>query len=276
MGRGPSYPFTGLEESIALARKMYDYTKKAPASMYSVISNAWKYSESSSSGHKVLAALRAFGLVEDVQGGAEKSIRLTPRAIRILLDDNDSKERQEELRKAALSPNWYSRCWKQWGKDMPPSMRSSLLINDGFVDTTVDGFLRDYRKTMAFVGLLDDEAGDLGDESSNTAENSSMPGSVQSNLQEGLLKPKALPAGPEGALAHRQPALRQGGPHMSVESFHLSDGISVSIEWPQVISPDSFEDFGEWLELIKKRVRRAVRAPGATNESLGDSNASEG
>jgi hypothetical protein len=259
MGRGPSYPFTGLEESIALVRKMYDYTKKAPASLYSVITNAWKYSESSSSGHKVVAALRAFGLVEDAQGGSEKTIKLTSRAIRILLDDASSKERQEELKKAALSPNWYSRCWKQWGKDMPASMRSALLINDGFVDTTVDGFLRDYRKTMAFAGLLDDEAGGETEESSPLSENSSLLVDVQSTLHGGPLKTNApLSFSQLGAAVGRKSAL-QGGPQMSIESFHLSDGISVSIEWPQIISPDSFEDFLYQLEGLKRRVARAVK-----------------
>jgi hypothetical protein len=157
MGRGPSYPYVGLEEAISLAQKMYDYTKRAAAPVDSIITDAWKYSATSSSGIKVLAALKAFGLVEDAAAASGKaSLKLTPRSIRILLDDQDTAERREELRKAALSPKWYEYCWKTWGKEMPPSMKSNLLIEHGFVDSTVESFLKDYRKTVAFAGLLDD------------------------------------------------------------------------------------------------------------------------
>ncbi len=156
MGRGPSYPYVGLEEAIALAQKMYDYTKRAAAPVDSIITEAWKYSATSSSGIKVLAALKAFGLVEDAGAASGKaSLKLTPRSIRILLDDQDTSARREEIRKAALSPKWYEYCWKTWGKEMPASMKSNLLIEHSFVDSTVEGFLKDYRKTMAFAGLLD-------------------------------------------------------------------------------------------------------------------------
>jgi hypothetical protein len=172
MGRGPSYPYVGLEEAIGLAQKMYDYTKRAAAPVDSVITEAWKYSTTSSSGSKVLAALKAYGLVDDTAAaGGKPSLRLTPRAIRILLDDQDTPERREEIRKAALSPKWYDYCWKTWGKEMPPSMKSNLLIEHGFVDSTVESFLKDYRKTMAFAGLLDEvifsESGRNDDESNS-------------------------------------------------------------------------------------------------------------
>jgi hypothetical protein len=157
MGRGPSYPYVGLEDAIGLAQKMYDYTKRAAAPVDSVITDAWKYSVTSSSGQKVLAALKAYGLVEDAPAASGKpSLKLTARSIRILLDDQDTAARRDEIRKAALAPKWYEYCWKTWGKEMPSSMKSTLLIEHHFVDSTVEGFLKDYRKTMAFAGLLDD------------------------------------------------------------------------------------------------------------------------
>lgn len=160
MGRGPSYPYVGLEEAIGLAQKMYEYTKRAAAPVDSVITEAWKYSTTSSSGAKVLAALKAYGLVEDAAAASGKAaLKLTPRSIRILLDDQDTLLRREEIRKAALSPKWYDYCWKTWGKEMPASMKSNLLIEHGFVDSTVESFLKDYRKTMAFAGLLDSKIG---------------------------------------------------------------------------------------------------------------------
>ncbi len=89
----------------ALLGKMYDYTKRGAAPADSVVKEAWNYSPTSSSGQKVFAALKSYGLVEDVQEkAAVGAIKLTQRAIHILLEDQDTPERREEIKKAALSP----------------------------------------------------------------------------------------------------------------------------------------------------------------------------
>src|SRR5438034_10668610 len=129
MGRGPSYPYVDLEGAIGYARKVYEYAKRASAPAEAVIRDGLKLSITSSGAQKVIAALRAFGLIEDTPGTNGNGIKLTTRAIRILLDEQDSAERQEEIRKAALSPKWYDYCWSKWGKEMPPAMRSNLLID---------------------------------------------------------------------------------------------------------------------------------------------------
>jgi len=156
MGRGPSYPYTDLEGSLVYTRKVYDYVKRGSAPVEAVVKDGLKLSPTSSGSQKVIAALRSFGLIEEAPASNGKATKLSARAIRILLDDQDSQERQDELKKAALSPKWYEYCWSKWGKDMPPAMRSNLLIEHGFIESTVDGFLNDYRKTIAFAGLMDD------------------------------------------------------------------------------------------------------------------------
>jgi hypothetical protein len=156
MGRGPSYPYVDLEGAIGYSRKVYDYAKRGPAPLESVITEAFKFSPTSSSGEKVTAALKSFGLIEDAAGTNGKAVKLSSRSVRILLDEPDSAERLEEIRKAAIAPKWYEYCWKKWGKEMPPAMRSNLLIEHGFVESTVDGFLSNYRKSIAFAGLMDD------------------------------------------------------------------------------------------------------------------------
>lgn len=268
MGRGPSYPYTGLEESIALARKMFDYAKRAPASLESVITEAWKYSPSSSSGLKIVAALRAFGLIEDVQNSNSKAIKLTARAIRILLDDANSVERREEIKKAALSPNWYGRCWKKWGPEMPPSMRASLLIDEGFVDTTVDAFLRDYRKSLAFAGLLDDINPVENAESSESDDNSaSSLDRVESGSQDSSrpqTRSQELTVSPSGSSPKRT-----GNPYMRVETVSFSDGVTATVEWPPSITEDALTDLAEWFEGLRKRMGRTVQKELAT-EGSGD------
>jgi hypothetical protein len=270
MGRGPSYPYVGLEESIGLARKMYEYTKRAPADISSVVSEAWKYSPSSSSGQKVAAALKSFGLIEEGAGASGKTIKLTPRAIRILLDHGDSEERRKEIRAAALSPNWYARCWKTWGKEMPSSMRSSLLINEGFVDTTVDGFLRDYRKTLAFAGILDEVSERETGESSDILQE---PGKDSNNLdmQFETQGARNLHFVPKNVVIASAPPPTKVNSDMRTETFSLPDGISISVQWPPSITPDAVEDFEDYLKSLVKRIKRASFDPAKVESQDGRS-----
>ena len=295
MGRGPSYPYVGLEDAIGLARKMYDYTKKGAAPVDSVVKDAWKYTATSSSGQKVLAALKAFGLVEDTQEkGSVAALKLTPRAIHILLEDQDTPEKREEIKKAALSPKWYEFCWKTWGKEMPPAMKSNLLIHHGFVDSTVEGFLKDYRKTMAFAGLLDDVI--FSD--THTPEDADTPTPkigdyVQWESQGSLRMPEAkklvrfeagfafVEGSPTGIpIAEIIPAeapeetpvipqsifipaitkpIGKREASMGTESFALSEGgFTLQLSWPSAITEEGFEDFIYQLEGLKKKVKRAV------------------
>lgn len=294
MGRGPSYPYVGLEDAISLARKMYDYAKRGSAPVDSVITDALKYSATSSSGQKVLAALKAFGLVEDAPGTNGKAIKLTSRSVRILLDDQDSEERREEIRKAALSPKWYEYCWKKWGKDMPLAMKSNLLIEHGFVDSTVEGFLKDYRKTISFAGLLDEMIFGKDEKSAEQSENVPKIGDyVQWESGDVLKMPVAkklasisqdgkwafvegdftgipidelISAEPpeQSNQVEQRPQVRNnteqpGGVRMLTDTMTLGDGITLQLQWPTTISKDTYEDFLYQLEGFKRRVQRAVQ-----------------
>lgn len=295
MGRGPSYPYVGLEDAIALSRKMYDYAKRGAAPLDAVVKDALKYSATSSSGQKVLAALKSFGLIEDAPGSNGKAIKLTQRAIRILLDEQDSQERREEIRKAALSPKWYEYCWKKWGKEMPPAMKSNLLIEHGFVDSTVDGFLKDYKKTISFAALLDDDA--LDDDAESAVQSNALPkiGDYVQWESQGILRmpvakrltkisedgnyafvegsltgipvnelipaeaPEPLISGPAVPTAMNI-ASTPGSVKMLTDMLTLAEGITLQLQWPAVISQDAYEDFEYQLEGFKKRVKRAIKS----------------
>jgi hypothetical protein len=296
MGRGPSYPYVDLEQAIGLAKKLYDYARRAPAPVASVITEAWKYKPTSSSGIKVLAALKAFGLVEEVSSNNGKALKLTPRAVRILLDDPGSPERDLALQAAALSPRWYDYCWKTWGKEMPPSMRSNLLIDHHFVQTTVEAFLRDYKKSIAFAGLLsEDEAKSEFESSDESTKKFSIGDYVQWESQgawqfkspmrirafsedgeyafvEGestgvpvheLIPQAAPPLGEAISPPPPQPKplgfapAAPTGANMRQDVFSLAEG-TITIQWPASLSQESFQDFSDWLELLKRRIQRSV------------------
>jgi hypothetical protein len=302
MGRGPSYPYVDLEQAVGLTKKLYDYARRNPAPLDSVVRDAWSYSPTSSSGQKVVAALKAFGLLEEVSApNGGKAAKITDSAYRILVDDPQSPQRREAIKAAALSPRWYGYCWKTWGAEMPPSMRSNLLFEHGFVESTVDAFIRDYKKSIAFAGLKDanptpdsssksevmepyiPKIGDYVQWESQGVMQFKEPLRVRGFSEDGkfafvetqlsglpleeLIKedhppPAGKPAAPIAApgVGQLQP---QGGTKMLTETFVLSEG-SVTIQWPSALSPDSFEDFKDWLQLLERRVKRSVKAEKAS------------
>lgn len=311
MGRGPSYPYVDLEGAIALSRKVYDFAKRGPAPLESLVTEAFKFSPTSSSGDKVTAALRSFGLIEDAAGANGKAVKLTPRSIRILLDNAESPERLEEIKKAAIAPKWYEYCWAKWGKEMPQAMRSNLLIEHGFVESTVDGFLSNYRKSIAFAGLLDDALFSAGDESDDESKYRFEVGDwVQWETQGCLRLPAAkqisaffeggkyatvegstnpvpvaelIPAQPAEEVEKLRtvqpqnifiPAIKNVAQHtaqtegMKMQTDVIAIGgnsITIQIQWPTEITQEAFDDLVDYLALLQKRAKRAIKAPSTTD-----------
>ncbi len=241
MARGPAYPYMDLESAVDLAKKTYDFTKRSFAPLEAVIKEAWGYSPTSSSGIKTTAAMKYYGLIEMNDSG---SVRLTDRGYRIVVDDPTSDEWLSEVRNAAISPRWYRFCWEKWGAEMPPSMKRTLLFEQGFVETTVDGFLKDYKKTVEFAKLTEM----LNDEPERAEE------PLFSEGKAGTNGDKLSVESQQGARTIKKPS----GANMRQEVFSLPEG-TVAIEWPGDLSKESFEDLSDWLDILKRKISRAAK-----------------
>ena len=55
---------------------------------------------------------------------------------------------------------------------------------------------------------------------------------------------------------------------MNQNTLQLNEG-SVILQYPTEISPESYEDLKDWLDLMARRVRRAVQAPDLAAERNG-------
>jgi hypothetical protein len=148
--RSPSFPFISLMEAVARARRLYEAERWHPVRPEVAVAH-WGYSPTSSGGHQTLAALRAYGLIQDDEG----MVRLSDRALRLLRDPGDTPERTELLRQAALAPPLHSRLWERYGADLPSDkdLRSWLVLELRFNEGSVEDFLRSYKETMVFAGL---------------------------------------------------------------------------------------------------------------------------
>src|SRR5262245_3909199 len=84
-GRSPAYPGINLEAAIEKAKALLDSEGKYAVPMSSAFA-AWGFGAKSSGGRETRAALRYFGLITVEGQGAVRKVKLTEKALRILLD----------------------------------------------------------------------------------------------------------------------------------------------------------------------------------------------
>lgn len=273
MARGPAYPFISLDSAVSMAQKIYDYAKKSQVSSNAVLKEKLGYSPTSSSAVKVVAALKYYGLIDVTGNGEKEALRISDRAYRILLDSSESQDRKKALRDACLAPKAHKLCWDLWGAELPQSMRASLLFEHGFIDTTVDGFLKNYKASLQFAGLLDEKNGlenTLEEESEQVSEESGAPlqsqdgaiplGASQPATRAQLSTPNQRPIGLERPISSKESGMRQ-------EIFTVAEG-DVVIHWPERLSAESLEDFKDWLRILERKITRSSLPPNnATGEA---------
>lgn len=268
MARGPAYPYINLASAVDYVRKLYDYAKRSPANLPALIRDKWEMSPTSSSSVKIVAALRYFGLADIGTSGETETLKISDRAFRILIDSPESDERKKALRAACLAPKAYKLCWDVWGVDMPPSMRSTLIFEHGFIENTVDGFLANYKKSVQFAGLLDQTSGekrvaDAPDEDGSveldgdpleSTDATATPQHAHTSAMQHIITAPSLPA----VQRTGQTGMPAKGEGMRQEVFALAEG-DVVIQWPARLSAESLEDFNDWLVILKRKVARAVQ-----------------
>lgn len=255
MSRGPAYPYIDLKKAIVMAKKAYDFAKRSSVPSQALIVDAWEFSAKSSSGVKTLAALKYFGLLDEIAGNSHKNVKISDRAYRILFDSADSPERHIELREAALAPKHYRYCWDTFGSEFPPAMRSKLIFERGFIDSTVDVFLRDYKATVEFAGLDESNNSDVVEAESVSSSIDELPlPSIETKKQ--VEAPKVTVVRQHLA-EHVAIVPQSNSDEVRQETFTLDEG-DVVLQWPINMSEESFEDFSDWLELMKRTIKRRI------------------
>src|SRR6185437_2470113 len=171
------------------------------------------------------------------------------RGYRILIDDPTSPARVKALQDAALSPPQYAFCYKTWGSEPPPAARSTLIFERGFVESTVDGFLKDYKKTMKFAGMAPHAEALVNEDDS-----------ANKQTVSGVESPEQFEEPTFGASKQSKQAQTtrptKEGIAMRQDVFSVDEG-AVRIEWPTVLSAESLKDVEDWLEIVKRKISRS-------------------
>src|SRR6266853_1921866 len=100
--RSPSFPFISLAKAIERARTMADSHKRSAARL-GTVGETRGYAPKSSGLLQTAAALKAFGLLEDIGRGEERKLQLSELAWRILHDTRPG-AKEQAIREAALRP----------------------------------------------------------------------------------------------------------------------------------------------------------------------------
>jgi hypothetical protein len=220
--RSPSFPFIGLREALDRARTFYEAEQRNAARPETAAAH-WGYSAKSSGGKQTIAALRAFGLLD-----GDSLVKLSGRALRILLDEREgSEERLRLVQQAALMPPVHARLWERYGAELPSAqtLRLSLILDEGFNENSVDDFLTEYRETLEYARLL------------------TGPGREE---KETRTERPAPPPQPARISAEVDPVV-----------FPLLDGNAVEFRIRRKVSPEEAEDLRLMFELwLRKNVER--------------------
>src|SRR5204863_1806712 len=102
--RSPNFPAIALPAAIDRARIIYERERRH-ATKPAVIFGHWGFKPKSSGAIQTLAALRRFGLVDTDTAG---NVALSDRALRILIEADESPAKTKALTEAATTPTLYA------------------------------------------------------------------------------------------------------------------------------------------------------------------------
>ena len=309
--RSPAYPSIDLETAIDRVGVFYEREKRNRANV-SVALGHWGYGKKSGLGMQLIAALKAFGLMDTSGSGENRTVILTTRALKITLDHREkSPEREALIREAALLPKIHRSLWEDRKGDLgsDDNLCHHLIFEHEppFNENSVNGFIRELLATLAFAKL--DGSDTISEEGKDTGKNETGDGDSERPTQikvgdyvqwesQGVLQfkePKrvrqisedgewafvegsntgvrvdelAIEKRPESVPPigdQMRPAdgirLRMEGarPGLRQDLFSLDEG-NVTIQWPDPLSQESFEDLKAYIEISLRKIERSVKKP---------------
>lgn len=250
--RSPNFPAFSLPEAVAKAKVIWEKENRhsLPAD---VAIKHWKKSPTSSGAKQLLAAVLSFGLLSESGNGSARTVKLTERALNILLGDEVASK--AALKEAALLPAVYKNLFEEFGATPLPSdetLSRRLVLGLRFNPAAVQGVIKDYKETLEFSGLMAENSADLPPPEDDEEELPPPPpppadGVPKHREPSGFTPPPPPPAG------NRPPAPNL--PTMNAETMlpiPMDNGLSAYI--PRGISEDDFEVLLESLKLWKRKI----------------------
>lgn len=146
--RSRNYPSLSLGEALQRARELYKKEGRArvPAP---VLVGAWGYNSLNGASLRVLSALRQYGLLE----GSNEETRLSPRALTLILEPEDSPDYDEALHGALAEPALFQDIIQEYGDDVPSdgALMSYLVRKQDFSEGGARTLIGSFRESVELV-----------------------------------------------------------------------------------------------------------------------------
>jgi hypothetical protein len=147
-GRSPNYPSMPLADALERLKKVYEglHTYAAPRA---VILENLGYSGPSGRALTVLATLRRYGLLVPEGKG---QVKVSDRAVAILVLPEHDPERNEAIRQAAFEPALFSELHNDFPGPLPSdSALKHYLIKKGFMPKAAEEIIHVYKANLELV-----------------------------------------------------------------------------------------------------------------------------
>lgn len=163
--RSPSFPFITLSKAVERARELYTAARQHEMRLADAAS-AMNYGAKSSGAIQSLAALIAFGLLEDSGSGEARKFRISDLGLKALEDQRPG-AREAALKQAATMPKTIAEYAEKWkgGRPADSFCISDLRFENGFTEEGAKSFLRVFDDAMTYAKVGDaDKESDTGDD----------------------------------------------------------------------------------------------------------------
>lgn len=154
-GRSPGYPYISLEKAMERAQQLKEAEGFYAVPMSSAF-KAWGISPTSSASPQVLAALKHFGLLEYEGSGANRLVRLTDLARRIILDVRpDSPDKPSLIKQAALTPPIHRDILEKFPDGLPSdtTLQTYLVLEKSFNEKGAQALISEFKDTISFAKI---------------------------------------------------------------------------------------------------------------------------
>jgi hypothetical protein len=246
--RSPSFPYIGLSRALERIQILHEKARRNEVRVADVAKD-WGLAAKSSSTDRNVAALLAFGLVDDSGSGETRKIKLSDIGSRILNDKRPG-VREKLLVETALKPKliyeYHSTHWKEGRPDDGHAI-SHLTFDGGFTDEGARMFLRVFDDTIRYL--------DSDPPSAEAASEGEVKQSADLAREPQGLSPPNL----SGLPFLRQPE-RTTVQGLREQKFALKEG-DVVITFPEIMSSDSIDDLDAYLQIFLKKARREAGVP---------------
>jgi hypothetical protein len=147
--RSPNYPGLALDGAVQAIRRVYEAERRSVAPTSSV-ARALGHESMSGPALMKLAALRQYGLLEDVSQG---KVRVSDDAMPIVLRKSDDPEYAEALKRVALAPPLLAELFKDYAQASDDTLRYHLITERGFSEEGATRVIKIFRANIAFAKL---------------------------------------------------------------------------------------------------------------------------